>query len=246
MEKKSIAKNYYFLSILLAAMVLGCILGWIAPDIALLIAPLGKIFINMMFCIVVPLVFSSISGSVAGMENRKRAGKIMGTTVATFAVTGAIAAIIMFVLMKIFPPVLTAWEAVPREEMGEYASLSQMVINFFTAEDFVSLLSRRAMLPLIVFSVIFGFAANLAGEKGLPIVEWLHSLTEVMMRFVQIVTWYAPIAFFAIFAELVANYGTQITQAYGRAMLIYYPLCFIYIYLQHFHSLHGLAAVSRA
>ena len=230
MEKKSVAKNYYFLSILLAAMVLGCILGWFAPDIAVLIAPLGRLFINMMFCIVVPLVFSSIAGAVAGMKNRKRAGRIMGITIATFVITGAIAAIIMFVLMKIFPPVTTAWESIPKEEMGEYASYADMVVNFFTAEDFVGLLSRRAMLPLIVFSVIFGFAANMAGEKGRPVVEWLHSLTAVMMKFVQIVTWYAPIAFFAIFGELVANYGSQITESYGRAMLIYYPLCFIYIF----------------
>ena len=48
-----------------------------------------------------------------------------------------------------------------KEEMGEYASFSEMIVNFFTAEDFVGLLSRRAMLPLIVFSVLFGFSANL-------------------------------------------------------------------------------------
>ena len=230
MENKEIARNYRFLAILLGAMILGCIVGWISPEFAVKLKPFGTVFINMMFCIVVPLVFASISSSVAGMRSRKRAGKILGTTVAVFVITGAIAAFIMFVLMKVFPPVLEAWEDIPAEEIGEYATLSDMLVNFFTASDFVGLLTRRAMLPLIVFSLLFGFAANLAESGEGVITRFLESLTNVMLKFVKIITYYAPIAFFAIFAGLVADYGSMITQSYGRAMLVYYPLCFIYIF----------------
>lgn len=230
MQNKEIARNYRFLAILLGAMILGCIVGWISPEFAAKLKPFGTVFINMMSCIVVPLVFASISSSVAGMRSRKRAGKILGTTVAVFVITGAIAAFIMFILMKIFPPVLTAWEDIPAEEMGEYATLSDMIVNFFTASDFVGLLTRRAMLPLIVFSLLFGFAANLAENGEGVITRFLESLTNVMLKFVKIITFYAPIAFFAIFAGLVADYGSMITESYGRAMLVYYPLCFIYIF----------------
>ena len=51
-----------------------------------------------------------------------------------------------------------------------------------------------------------------------------------MMKFVNIVTYYAPIAFFAIFADLIATYGSSVVAGYGRAMIVYYPLCFIYIF----------------
>ena len=230
MENKEIARNYRFLAILLGAMIVGCIVGWAAPEFAVKLKPFGTVFINMMFCIVVPLVFASISSSVAGMRSRRRAGKILGTTVAVFVITGAIAAFIMFILMKAFPPVLEAWENIPAEEIGEYATLSDMLVNFFTASDFVGLLTRRAMLPLIVFSLLFGFAANLAESGEGVITRFLEGLTEVMLKFVKIITYYAPIAFFAIFAGLVADYGSMITQSYGRAMLVYYPLCFIYIF----------------
>ena len=230
MEKRSIMKNYRFLAIMLGAMVAGCLVGWFFPETGMKLKPLGTVFINMMFCVVVPLVFASISSSVAGMRSRSRAGKIMGTTIATFVITGAIAAAIMFILMKVFPPVLVAWETLPSEEMGEYATLSEMVVNFFTASDFVGLLSRKAMLPLIVFSILFGFATNMAeGPDGI-IAKWLEALSNVMLKFVQIITYYAPIAFFAIFADLVANYGSAITEAYARAMIVYYPLCFIYVF----------------
>ena len=105
MQKSDIMKNYRFLAILIGAMILGCIVGWFAPGFAGAIKPLGTVFINMMFCIVVPLVFASISGSIAGMRSKKRAGKILGTTVATFVITGAIAAVIMFGLVT--PPEIT-------------------------------------------------------------------------------------------------------------------------------------------
>ena len=169
-KKSSVLKNYGLLIAMLVAIIAGCIVGAIFPNTgdsqgASVLKPLGTVFINMMFCVVVPMVFASIAGAVANMGSRKRAGKIMGVTVATFVVTGAIAAVIMYVLMKFIPPVLQPWEDIPAEEMGEYATMSQLIVNFFTAEDFVGLLTRRAMLPLIVFSLLFGFAVNLNGGK---------------------------------------------------------------------------------
>ncbi len=242
LNKKSITKNYAFLAVMLAAMVLGCIAGWIFPAAvdgdggvisgtgATVLKPLGTVFINLMFCIVVPMVFASISSAVANMESRQRAGKIMGVTVATFVVTGAIAAVIMYLLMRLFPPVLVPWTEIPAEEVGEHATMAQMVVNFFTAEDFVSLLSRRAMLPLIVFSLLFGFGVNLNGGRSTPVGRFLEDLSGVMLKVVKIVTYYAPVAFFGIFADLVATYGPQITANYGRALLVYYPLCLVYVF----------------
>ena len=241
MDKKSVMKNYRFLIIMLAAMIAGAIVGWIFPVVndadgntvsagATVLKPFGTVFINMMFCIVVPLVFASISGAVANMGSRKRAGKIMGVTVATFVITGAIAAVLMFLIMQVFPPVLEPWAEIPAEEMGTYATFSEMIVNFFTASDFVGLLSRKAMLPLIIFSLLFGFAVDLNGGKETMVGKFLDDLTNVMLQFVKIVTYYAPIAFFAIFADLVASYGPQITASYGRALAVYYPLCFVYIF----------------
>ena len=241
MERTSVKRNYVFLAIMLGAMVAGAAVGWFFPVVkdadgtvleagAPIFKPLGTVFINLMFCIVVPMVFASISSAVANMKSRRRAGKIMGVTVATFVVTGAIAAVIMFVLMRLFPPVLTPWTEFQTGEMGDYASLSELIVNFFTAEDFVGLLSRQAMLPLIVFSLLFGFAVNLTGGGETLVGKFLDNLAEVMLKFVQLVTYYAPIAFFGFFADLVATYGSQIVENYVRALAVYYPLCFLYIF----------------
>ncbi len=223
-------KNYRFMAILLSCMIAGAVTGWFAPDFGHKIAFIGTMFINMMFCVVVPMVFASIAGSVAFMESKQRAGKIMGTTIASFVVTGLIAGAIMFVLAKVFPPVLEPWVNMTGEAVGEHATMTQLIVNFFTVSDFSGLLTRKAMLPLIVFSVLFGFSVQATGGKNSPIGQWLDGLTTVMMYFVGIITKAAPIAFFCIFADLVATYGSSVISGYGRAMAVYYPLCFVYIF----------------
>lgn len=240
LTKKSVARNYAFLAVMLGSMILGSIVGAFFPQVkegdevvkagATVLKPLGTLFINMMFCIVVPMVFASIAGSIATMRSRRRAGKIMGTTILTFIITGAIAAAIMIVLMKIIPPVLVPWSDLAEGVVDDPISIPNLIVNFFTVGDFSSLLSRSAMLPLIVFSILFGFGVNLGPGPDSPIATLLVSLSEAMMKVVQIVTYYAPIAFFGFFADLVATYGSQITQDYARALAVYYPLCFIYIF----------------
>ena len=111
MDIKSFKSNYGILIAMVAAIIIGCLIGALWPNTydgdgnmrvtgASVLKPLGTVFINLMFCIVVPLVFASIAGAVANMQSRKRAGKVMGTTIAAFLVTGAIAAVIMMILMK--------------------------------------------------------------------------------------------------------------------------------------------------
>jgi Na+/H+-dicarboxylate symporter len=229
LTRKDITRNYLFLGIMLGAIVLGCIVGAVWPG-ATALEPLGKVFINLMFCIVVPLVFSSIAGAVANMVDRKRVGKILGTTITIFVVTGVAASLIMIMLMKVFPPVLKPWANVPQGNVDDQTSIATLIVNFFTVSDFAGLLTRRAMLPLIVFAMLFGFGVSLAGGKENMVGRFLGDMTEAMLKVVKIVTYYAPIAFFGFFASLVAEYGPQLIGDYGRAMAVYYPLCFIYLF----------------
>lgn len=242
LSKKSVARNYAFLAVMLGAMILGSIVGWIFPQEldaegnvisagATVLEPLGTLFLNMMFCIVVPMVFSSIAGSVATMKSRKRAGKIMGTTVLTFVITGAIAAVIMIVIMKIFPPVLEPWTNLTEGVVEDPISIPDLIVNFFTVSDFSGLLSRSAMLPLIVFSILFGFGVNLGPGPDSLIARFLTSLSEAMMKVVQLVTYYAPIAFFGFFANLVATYGPELVKDYSRTLIIYYVMSFAYMFI---------------
>lgn len=150
---------------MLFAIVAGCAVGAVWPG-ATCLEPLGTVFINMMFCVAVPMVFCSISSAIANMKGIRRAGKIMGATLLTFFVTAAIAAVVMYAVCRVIPLVTGAY-ATPEGEVGS-VSVAEMIVNFFTVPDFTALWSRKAMLPLIVAAIIFGFAVQWAAAPTRP------------------------------------------------------------------------------
>ena len=226
---KTLIKNYGFIICMLTGIIAGCTVGAIWPG-ATILEPLGTIFINLMFCIVVPMVFCSIASAIANMQSAKRAGKIMGTTIATFCVTAGIAALIMYIIVRIIPIVGNTYEIV-EGEVGETLGLSDMVINFFTKPDFMELWSRRAILPLIIFAILFGFGVQLSGGPATKTAKLLEDATTCIMNTVKIITYYAPIGFFGFFATLVATYGPELIGDYSRTLIIYYVVCFVYMLL---------------
>ena len=105
--------------------------GEIIDKGATVLEPIGTVFINLMFCVVVPMVFCSIASAIANMSSAKRAGKVMGLTVGTFFVTAAIAAVIMYVIVRLCP-VVTGDYTIVEGEVSSTLSVTDMIINFFT------------------------------------------------------------------------------------------------------------------
>lgn len=227
---KKFIKNNAFLIFMLLGIIGGCIVGLVTPEFAEKLSPLGTIFTNLMFCVVVPMVFCSISSAIANMQSMKRAGKIMGVTVITFCVTAGIAALIMYTTVRIFP-VVTGSYTVEAGEIGETLGLADMIVNFFTKPDFMELWSRKAILPLIVFAILFGFGVQMNGGPETMTAKILKDLTDCIMKTVKIITYYAPIGFFGFFANLVATYGPELIGDYGRTLIIYYVLSFAYMFI---------------
>ena len=229
MKKGSFLKNYGFLICMLLGIVAGCVVGAVWPG-ATALEPIGTVFVNLMFCVVVPMVFCSISSAIANMKSARRAGKIMGVTVATFLITAAIAAVITYVVVLIIPPVMGTYDVAVEGEIGQTLGLSDMIINFFTKPDFTELWSRKAILPLIVAAILFGFGVQMAGGPKTKTAQLLEDVTECIMKTVKIITYYAPIGFFGFFAYLVASYGPELIGDYSRTLIIYYVLSFVYMF----------------
>ena len=226
---KNVLKSYSFIISMLTGIVAGCIFGWIWPEQASGLAWLGTIFTNLMFCVVVPMVFCSICSAIANMDSMKKAGKIMGVTVVSFCCTAAIAALIMYVIARIFPLVQGQYQ-MTEGEVGSTLGVADMIINFFTKPDFPELWSRRAILPLIVFAILFGFGVQMSGGKETMTAKLLADVTGCIMNVVKIISFYAPIGFFGFFAYLVATYGPELIGDYSRTLIIYYVLCFVYMF----------------
>ena len=149
MKKSSFFKNYWFIICMLVGIAAGCVVGAVWPG-ATALEPIGTVFINAMFCVVVPMVFVSISAAIANMKTPKRAGKVMGVTIVTFLCTAAIAAVLMYIVVSIInivPDNFSVTEMVTKTEDVTDVTAGDLVVNFFTKPDFADLLSRKAMAP---------------------------------------------------------------------------------------------------
>lgn len=229
MNKKKIWESYRFPLVLLGGIIAGAVLGVVMGEKAKVFAPLGDIFLNLMFTIVVPMVFISITTAVGSMLNMKRLGKILGNLVLTFIVTGCFAAILVLVVVNIWPPAANTTIAMTSAEMQESSSIGSMIVGALTVDDFTGLLSRKNMLPLIVFAIISGLAVAACGGEESAVGRVLTNLNQIIMRIVDMIMKLAPIGLGAYFANLVGEFGPQLIGDYGRTMLVYYPMCLVYV-----------------
>ncbi len=242
MIKKSFWKNYRFPIILLLSVIIGCLLGIILGDRASVIKPFGTIFINMLYTIVVPLVFFTISSSIANMVNLKRLGKILKYVFIVFIITSLVSALVMLFTIKIFNPVGNV-NITLTSGSSESISIADKIVSAITVTDFSQLLSISNMLPLIIFSILFGIGVALIGEKGKNIAEGLNSISSVMMKIIKIVMYYAPLGLCAYFASLVGEFGSQLLESYARSTLIYYILTIVYFVI--FYTLYSYIAGNK-
>lgn len=231
MDKKGVWESYRFSIILIGAIILGSIIGVNFGEKAKVLKPLGDLFVNGMFMIVVPLVFVTISSSISSMNDMKRLKSILKNLLFVFVSTGAVAAVIILIVVNIFPPAQGVHLSLPSAEALKPFQTGDQIVKAITVTDFPELISRKNMLPLIIFSIVFGLCINMIGKKGRPLAKGLEALADVFLKMISLLMYYAPIGLGAYFAALVGEYGKELIGSYTRAMIIYYPLCIAYFFI---------------
>jgi len=234
-RENRIWKSYRFPIILLTGIAVGSFIGWFNPELGRQLKPLGDVFLNLVFSVVVPVVFFSISSAVASMADMKRLGKILGYMLIVFVVTGIISSVIMIGAVNVIKPAENTQFPVEETTTQEALPLAQQAVAAITVDDFTGLLSRKNMLPLILMSIFFGFVVTSFGTKGKKLAVGLSFMSDVFMRMINYIMYYAPVGLGAYFAYLVADMGPQLLGVYARTMLgLYYPLCVVYFVLAFF------------
>ena len=224
---KKIWKNYRFPTVLLFSILVGCIIGIIFKEKAMNLKPFGTIFINMLYVIVVPLVFFTISSSISSIKSFKKLGKIFRIMFIVFIITGTISALFMLIGVKLIDPVGNISLALT-QGTKESIDIGSKIVDMITVPDFYKLLSKSSMLPLIIFSIIFGFAVGMVKDESKKISEFLNSGSKVMMNVIKIIMYYAPVGLCAYFASLIGEYGSEIIGSYARSMIFYYIMAVLY------------------
>lgn len=235
---KKIWKNYKSTIILLLSIIIGTIIGLIFKEKACVLSPLGDIFLNLMFVVIVPLIFLTITSSIIKMENPKRLGKIMITILIVFAVMSIIAALIgvvsSYTIKLIDSKDINNLTNLLNQDVviSEEVNILQKTANLLTVNDFYKILSKENIIAILVFSIIFGFAIRKSKDKGKKVIELILSLNEVVINMVNIIMYYAPIGLGCFIATLIGSYGSVIAIGFLKTFIVYTLVCiFIYVFV---------------
>jgi Na+/H+-dicarboxylate symporter len=206
-----------------------------------------------MFTLIVPLVFFSVTSSIANMSGMSRLGKIIINAAVIFLITALLSGILSIAGVLIFNPtkglgadtISTILSGSGDDIVAEAQQLSlpQQLVQTITVSDFSELFSRSKMLQILIFSVVFGIATAMVGDRAKPVKEFLDAAAQVMMKMVNIVMYYAPIGLGCYFASIIGQLGTQILEGYLRVFVLYLVLAVINYFV--FFSIYAYVAAGR-
>jgi Na+/H+-dicarboxylate symporter len=239
-KSSSILKNYSSILLLLGGIFAGSILGLVFGNGVEIIKPLGDIFLNLLFTAIIPLVFFTISSSIANLKQTEKLGKLFGIVIGVFLTTVIISAIIMIIGVLLFPVHQDIVISKVALETIQESSVGSQITQLLTVNDFYEILSRKNMLALILFSFLIGFSTLHSGEKGKDFARFLDSGNDVMKKLLHIIMKTAPIGLGAYFAYQVGIFGPQLFGAYAKPLALYYAVCSFYFIV--FFSLYAFFA----
>ncbi len=221
-------KHYSSILLMLAGVIAGCILGLEFGTKINFLKPVGDIFLNLLFTAVVPLVFFTISSSIATVDRSQKFGKLMGVMLLIFLLTVVIAAITTIVGVELFPIGEIKSNTLFSMQSGEKGSLGDQITLMLTADDVYKLFSRKNMLALILFSGLTGFAVLRSGESGQVFIRFLKAGSDVFTNILMLIMKVAPIGLGAYFAVQVGTLGSELLQSYVRAMAVFHGVSLFY------------------
>ena len=247
---KKILKNYKSTMILLLAIILGAIIGIIFKEDAKVLSPLGDIFLNLMLVSIIPLIFLTITTSISKMNTPKRLGKILTSIIIVFVITSLVAVLVGFIttynLKLVGDNNIAEIKSSLVEETttgSEDLNILERTVKAITVSDFKDLLSKENLIALIIFSIMFGVAINMTKEKGKPVRDLLESLNNVLMNFIKIIMYYAPIGLCCYFASLVGTFGSWVAIGYLKTFVIYLIVSLLFYFIVY--SIYAYIAAGK-
>jgi DAACS family dicarboxylate/amino acid:cation (Na+ or H+) symporter len=206
---------------------------WVERANTYVMGPVGQIFLRMLFMVVMPLVFASLTLGVAGLGDVRRVGKVGSKTVAYFLASTALAAAVGLVLVNLIKPGAGLPEDVRASLMATYSTeaserMTQAGEANFGIQTFVKIVPTNPiksaadldMLGVIFFSLIFGAALTLIPkQKAEPVTRFLEGVGEAVVRIIDMAMKLAPYGVFGLIFVVTSRFGFALLKPLGLFVL---------------------------
>ncbi len=194
---------------------------------------IGQIFVRLIKMLVVPLIFTTLVAGILAMGEVRQLGSIGVKAFGLFLMTTLFAITIGLTMGTLFQPGLGVdfSDADPRV-LGEPQTLAQTILSI-VPDNPVAAMAQGQVLPIIVFSILFGVGIMAAGERAKPVGDVINGAAEVMLRIAHIIMELAPIGVFALIAWVTATKGIGTLTSLLYLTLALYAGCLVHILLVH-------------
>ena len=203
-------KKNGLLYLMIAGIVLGIFSGWMFGNTMLAVEWIGEMFLDALKMLVVPLIISSMIVGIAGLGDIRKVGKTGLITLVYFLITTCIAVGIGLVMVNIIEPgvaVEMTVEQVPEKVVGKESVAITDILKSFVSPNLVQSMANMEILPLIMFSLVFGGVLTTLGEAGKRAIDFFDTVNAAIMKIVHLLMYFAPIGVFALIASKLGAAG---------------------------------------
>ena len=239
-------ENYKNTILLILALIIGAISGVIFKEDVNVVKPLGDLFLNALFVTIVPLLFLTITTTIAKMDSKGRLKKIFGRIILISLITSLIAIMFGVLTTNTFKLVNPKDTKIIKEAFSTSKVKSpklnflESTVSLISVDDFGGLLSKSNVVAIVVFSIIFGFAMRKDSKKTKPLLDVLEAANTTILGVINIIMCYAPIGIGCYFASLVGTFGAEIAKGYLRTFVIYSLSAIVFYFV--FYTLYAFVA----
>ncbi len=201
-------KNW-LLYFILVGIVLGGICGWWFGPQMMAVAWIGEIFLNALKMLVIPLIISSLIVGISGLGDITKVGKTGLITLVYFMTTTGISVVIGLCMVNLIDPGLSVEMVmeIPEKVAGKEDKGIIDILMSFISPNLVKSMMEMDILPIIIFSLVFGGALTTLGEKGKIVINFFDAVNEAIMKMVHLVLYLAPLGIFALIASKLGAAG---------------------------------------
>jgi len=218
---------------ILAGMALGALVGWAAPDVGVSLQPLSTLFLRAIKSIIVPLVFSTLVGGIAGHgDDLRKVGRLALRSIVYFEVVTTLALVVGLVMVNLAQPGVgvAVSGAGGAASVGEARTTLASVLQHIVPQSFFEAASQNEVLQVVVWSILFGLGlTQVSGKPRETMVGFCAALAEVMFKFTGIVMKYAPIGVGAAIAFTVGHGGVRVLANLGAVILTLYAALVVFV-----------------
>ena len=221
----------------LVAIAAGILIGHFYPDAGASLKPLGDAFIKLVKMIIAPVIFLTVATGIAGMSDLQKVGRVAGKAMIYFLVFSTLALAVGLLVsniiqpgagMHIDPATLDAKAVATYTAKAHEASVTGFLMNIIP-DTIVGAFAQGDILQVLFFSVLFGIALGMVGERGRPVLDFLQALTAPVFRLVAILMKAAPIGAFGAMAFTIGKYGVGTLLSLAQLMIAFYITCLIFV-----------------